>query len=180
RFGQAFTPDELVARQSCTPEMIAFLETAVACKVNTLISGGTGAGKTTLLNVLSAYIPETERLLTIDDAAQLQLPQPHGVGMETRAAHMEGHGQVSQRDLLRNALRMRPDRIILGEARGPEAVDMLQAMNTGHEGSLTTVHANDTRDALSRLELMVGLSGVHLAGPVLRGHIASAITRIVH
>lgn len=180
RFAQVFTPDELVARQSATPEIVAFLETAVACKVNTLISGGTGAGKTTLLNVLSAYIPSDERLVTIEDAAELRLQQPHVVRMETRSANMEGHGQVTPRDLLRNALRMRPDRIILGEARGTEAVDMLQAMNTGHEGSLTTVHANDTRDALARLELMVGLAGVDIAVQVLRGYIASAFSLIVH
>jgi pilus assembly protein CpaF len=180
RFAQVFTPEELIARQSCTEEMIAFLETAIACKVNTLISGGTGAGKTTLLNVLSAYIPTEERLVTIEDAAELRLQQPHVVRMETRAANMEGYGQVTQRDLLRNALRMRPDRIILGEARGPEAVDMLQAMNTGHEGSLTTVHANDTRDALARLELMVGLAGVDIGVPVLRGYIAAAFQLIVH
>jgi len=128
------------------------------------------------LNVLSAFIPRTERLVTIEDAAELQLQQPHVVRMETRSANLEGHGQVTQRDLLRNALRMRPDRIILGEARGPEAVDMLQAMNTGHEGSLTTVHANDTRDALNRLELMIGLSGVDLAVQVLRGYISSAFS----
>src|SRR5579872_4939501 len=180
RFGQVFSPDDLLRLQSCTPEMIAFLETIVACKTNTLISGGTGAGKTTLLNVVSAFIPSSERLVTIEDAAELKLQQPHVVRMETRAANMEGSGQVTQRDLLRNALRMRPDRIILGEARGPEAVDMLQAMNTGHEGSLTTVHANDTRDALGRIELMIGLAGLDLAVPVLRGYIANAFQILVH
>ncbi|HYH63985.1 MAG TPA: CpaF/VirB11 family protein, partial [Urbifossiella sp.] len=149
-------------------------------KTNILISGGTGAGKTTLLNVLSQYIPRHERLVTIEDAAELKLRQPHVVRMETRSANLEGAGQVTQRDLLRNALRMRPDRIILGEARGAEAVDMLQAMNTGHEGSLTTVHANDARDALSRLELMVGLAGVDLPVSVMRGYIASAFSLIVH
>ncbi|HXD85405.1 MAG TPA: CpaF family protein [Urbifossiella sp.] len=180
RFGEGFTADQFVRLQSCTPEMIQFLETAIAAKMNTLISGGTGAGKTTLLNVLSAFIPPGERLVTIEDAAELKLQQPHVVRMETRTANLEGAGSVSQRDLLRNALRMRPDRIILGEARGPEAVDMLQAMNTGHEGSLTTVHANDTRDALGRLELMIGLSGVDLATPVLRGYIANAFHLLVH
>lgn len=180
RFTQAFTADELVRLQSATPEMMQFLETAVAGKINTLISGGTGAGKTTLLNVLSAYIPRGERLVTIEDAAELKLQQPHVVRMETRTANLEGAGSVTQRDLLRNALRMRPDRIILGEARGPEAVDMLQAMNTGHEGSLTTVHANDTRDALGRIELMIGLAGVDLAVPVLRGYIANAFHLLVH
>jgi pilus assembly protein CpaF len=180
RFGRGFTADDLANLHSATPEMLQFLETAIAAKTNTLISGGTGAGKTTLLNVLSAYIPRDERLVTIEDAAELKLQQPHVVRMETRAANMEGAGSVSQRDLLRNALRMRPDRIILGEARGPEAVDMLQAMNTGHEGSLTTVHANDTRDALGRLELMIGLSGVDLAVSVLRGYIANAFHLLVH
>jgi pilus assembly protein CpaF len=180
RFGQIFKPDDLVRLQSCTWEMIKFLETVVSCKTNTLISGGTGAGKTTLLNVVSAFIPSDERLVTIEDAAELKLQQPHVVRMETRAANMEGAGQVTQRDLLRNALRMRPDRIILGEARGPEAVDMLQAMNTGHEGSLTTVHANDTRDALGRIELMIGLAGLDLAVPVLRGYIANAFRLLVH
>jgi len=180
RFSQVFTADELIARQSATAEIMTFLETAVRCKVNILVSGGTGAGKTTLLNVLSEYIPPTERLVTIEDAAELQLRQPHVVRMETRSSNMEGQGQVTQRDLLRNALRMRPDRIILGEARGAEAVDMLQAMNTGHEGSLTTVHANGTRDALARIELMVGLAGVDINAAVLRGYIANAFTLIVH
>jgi pilus assembly protein CpaF len=180
RFAHTFTPDELIRLTSATPEMMQFLETAIACRINTLISGGTGAGKTTLLNILSAYIPRGERLVTIEDAAELKLQQPHVVRMETRAANLEGAGSVSQRDLLRNALRMRPDRIILGEARGPEAVDMLQAMNTGHEGSLTTVHANDTRDALGRIELMIGLAGVDLAVPVLRGYIANAFHLLVH
>jgi pilus assembly protein CpaF len=180
RFAQTFTPDDLVENHTLTPEMLAFLRSAIAAKTNVLISGGTGAGKTTLLNVLSEFIPPTERLVTIEDAAELKLRQPHVVRMETRAANLEGEGQVTQRDLLRNALRMRPDRIILGEARGPEAVDMLQAMNTGHEGSLTTVHANDARDALSRLELMIGLAGVDLPVAVMRGYIATAFSLIVH
>jgi pilus assembly protein CpaF len=180
RFGHGFTTQDLINLRSATAEMLQFLETAIAAKTNTLISGGTGAGKTTLLNVLSAYIPRGERLVTIEDAAELKLQQPHVVRMETRTANLEGTGAISQRDLLRNALRMRPDRIILGEARGPEAVDMLQAMNTGHEGSLTTVHANDTRDALGRLELMIGLAGVDLAVPVLRGYIANAFDLLVH
>ena len=180
RFGKGFTPDGLIEVGACTPEMITFLETAIAGKMNTLISGGTGAGKTTLLNVISSFIPRGERLVTIEDAAELKLQQPHVVRMETRTANLEGAGSVSQRDLLRNALRMRPDRIIMGEVRGPEAVDMLQAMNTGHEGSLTTVHANDTRDALGRLELMIGLAGVDLAVPVLRGYIANAFHLLVH
>lgn len=180
RFAPIFTPDDLILRQSCPPEFITFLQAAVASRTNVLISGGTGAGKTTLLNVLSGFIPPSERLVTIEDAAELQLRQPHVVRMETRHANMEGQGQVSQRDLVRNALRMRPDRIILGEARGSEAVDLLQAMNTGHDGSLTTLHANDTRDALNRLELLVGLSGVEIAVSVLRGYIASALTLLVH
>jgi pilus assembly protein CpaF len=180
RFGKGLTADDLIKLQSATPEMMQFLEAAVAGKTNTLISGGTGAGKTTLLNALSAFIPREERLVTIEDAAELKLQQPHVVRMETRTANLEGAGSVSQRDLLRNALRMRPDRIMLGEARGPEAVDMLQAMNTGHEGSLTTVHANDTRDALGRIELMIGLAGVDLAVPVLRGYIANAFHLLVH
>ena len=180
RFGKGFTADDLIKLHSATPEMMQFLEAAIAGKMNTLISGGTGAGKTTLLNALSAYIPRGERLVTIEDAAELKLQQPHVVRMETRTANLEGAGSVTQRDLLRNALRMRPDRIILGEARGPEAVDMLQAMNTGHEGSLTTVHANDTRDALGRIELMIGLAGVDLAVPVLRGYIANAFHLLVH
>ena len=180
RFGHILTADHLLSRGSATPEIMAFLQAVVAARINLLISGGGGAGKTTLLNVLSKSIPPTERLVTIEDAAELQLQQPHVVRMESRAANLEGQGMIAQRDLLRNALRMRPDRIILGEARGPEAIDMLQAMNTGHEGSITTVHANDTRDALNRLELMIGLSGVNLAVPVLRGYIASAITIIVH
>lgn len=180
RFGHILTDDDLLSRGSATYEIMTFLRAVVASRVNLLISGGGGAGKTTLLNVLSKSIPATERLVTIEDAAELQLQQPHVVRMESRSANLEGHGQIAQRDLLRNALRMRPDRIILGEARGPEAIDMLQAMNTGHEGSITTVHANDTRDALNRLELMIGLSGVNLAVPVLRGYIAAAISVIVH
>ncbi len=180
RFGQIYTADDLLMRRSLTPEIARFLEAVVAARVNVLISGGTGAGKTTLLNILSGYIGRDERLVTIEDVAELQLQQPHVVRMETRSANMEGAGSVAQRDLVRNALRMRPDRIILGECRGAEAVDMLQAMNTGHEGSLTTVHANGTRDALARLELMVGLGGVEVATPILRGYIASALTVIVH
>ena len=180
RFGHILSAADLVSRGSATTEILTFLEAVVASRINLLISGGGGAGKTTLLNVLSRFIPPTERLVTIEDAAELQLQQPHVVRMEARSANLEGHGMIAQRDLLRNALRMRPDRIILGEARGPEAIDMLQAMNTGHEGSITTVHANDTRDALHRLELMIGLSGVNLAVPVLRGYIASAIAVIVH
>jgi len=180
RFGSIYTAEDLIKRRSLTTEMAEFLEAAVAARINTLISGGTGGGKTTLLNVLSGYIGKQERLVTIEDTVELQLQQKHVVRMETRTANMEGFGSVNQRDLLRNALRMRPDRIILGECRGAEAVDMLQAMNTGHEGSLTTVHANDTKDALNRLELMVGLSGMDVPTPILRGYIGSAIHLIVH
>lgn len=180
RFRHDLGPDELIRLTSATPEMFTFLRAAVAARTNIVISGGSGAGKTTLLNILSGFIPPEERLVTIEDAAELRLRQPHVVRMETRTANLEGQGQVTQRDLVRNALRMRPDRIILGEARGPEAVEILQAMNTGHEGSLTTVHANDTRDALARLELMIGLSGVELPLGVMRSYVGSAVQLIVH
>jgi pilus assembly protein CpaF len=144
-----------------------------------LISGGTGSGKTTLLNTLSKFIPSEERLVTIEDSAELLLQQPHVVKLETRPANLEGIGEIKQRELVRNSLRMRPDRIIIGEVRGPEALDMLQAMNTGHEGSLTTIHANDTRDALSRLEMMVMMAGFELPVPVIRQYITTAITIVV-
>jgi pilus assembly protein CpaF len=144
-----------------------------------VISGGTGSGKTTLLNALSAFIPPDERIATIEDAAELRLQQPHIARMETRPANIEGVGEVVTRDLVRNALRMRPDRIIVGECRGPEALDMLQAMNTGHEGSMTTIHANDTRDALSRLEMMVGMAGFDLPIWIIRRQIAAAIQVVV-
>ena len=148
-------------------------------KINILISGGTGTGKTTLLNILSGYIPDDERIVTIEDAAELQLQQPHVVRLETRPPNIEGSGEVTQRALVRNALRMRPDRIILGEMRGAEALDMLQAMNTGHEGSMTTVHANTARDALARLENMIAMAGVDLPAKAARAQIASAIGVIV-
>ncbi|HYP71940.1 MAG TPA: CpaF family protein, partial [Variovorax sp.] len=144
--------------KSLTPAMADMLESLAKAKVNMLISGGTGAGKTTLLNILSGFIPESERVVTIEDAAELQMQQPHVVRMETRPPNIEGRGEVTQRALVRNALRMRPDRIVIGEVRGAEAVDMLQAMNTGHEGSLTTIHANSPRDALLRLENMIGMA----------------------
>ncbi|GGH50800.1 type II/IV secretion system-related protein [Comamonas phosphati] len=165
--------------KSLTPAMASVLEALSKAKVNMIISGGTGAGKTTLLNILSGYIPETERLVTIEDAAELQLQQPHVVRMETRPPNIEGRGEITQRALVRNALRMRPDRIIIGEVRGAEAVDMLQAMNTGHEGSLTTIHANTPRDSLARLENMVGMAGLNLPHQAARQQIASAITVIV-
>jgi len=165
--------------QSLTPEMAEMLEGLSRAKVNMLVSGGTGAGKTTLLNILSGYIPESERLVTIEDAAELQLQQPHVVRLETRPPNIEGKGEVTARALVKNALRMRPDRIIIGEVRGAEAVDMLQAMNTGHEGSLTTIHANTPRDALSRLENMIGMANLNLPHKAARQQIASAITVVV-
>jgi pilus assembly protein CpaF len=165
--------------QSLTPEMAEMLEGLSRAKVNMLISGGTGAGKTTLLNILSGYIPETERLVTIEDAAELQLQQPHVVRLETRPPNIEGKGEVTARALVKNALRMRPDRIIIGEVRGAEAVDMLQAMNTGHEGSLTTIHANSARDALSRMENMIGMANLNLPHKAARQQIASAITVVI-
>ncbi|MDB5762859.1 MAG: CpaF family protein [Herminiimonas sp.] len=165
--------------KSLTPEMAIILEGLGKSKVNILISGGTGAGKTTLLNILSGYIPVSERIVTIEDAAELQMQQPHVVRMETRPMNIEGKGEITQRALVRNALRMRPDRIVIGEVRGAEAVDMLQAMNTGHEGSLTTIHANTPRDALSRLENMIGMANLNLPHKAARQQIASAITVII-
>jgi pilus assembly protein CpaF len=151
------------------------LEMCVRSRLNVLISGGTGAGKTTLLNALSAYIPEDERIVTIEDSAELQLQQPHVVRLETRPPNIEGRGEVTQRDLVKNALRMRPDRIVIGEVRGGEAIDMLQAMNTGHDGSLTTIHANTPRDALSRLETMIQMTGMRLSERAMRQQVASAL-----
>jgi len=171
--------EDLIAKQSITPEMIEFLAGCVEARRNMLISGGTGSGKTTFLNLMSGYIPANERIATIEDAAELRMQQPHVVRMETRPANVEGQGQVTMRDLVRNALRMRPDRVIVGESRGPEALDMLQAMNTGHDGSMTTLHANDTRDALSRLEMMVGMAGFDMPIWVIRKQIASAIHIVV-
>jgi pilus assembly protein CpaF len=165
--------------KTLTPDMAVLLEGLVRSKVNILVSGGTGAGKTTLLNILSGFIPSVERVVTIEDAAELQLQQPHVVRLETRPSNIEGRGEITPRALVRNALRMRPDRIVVGEVRGAEAFDMLQAMNTGHEGSLTTIHANTPRDALSRLENMVGMAGMGLPHHVARQQIASAITVVV-
>jgi pilus assembly protein CpaF len=165
--------------RSLTPDMAEMLEGLCRAKVNMVISGGTGAGKTTLLNILSGYIPASERIVTIEDAAELQLQQPHVVRLETRPPNMEGRGEVTARALVKNALRMRPDRIIIGEVRGAEAVDMLQAMNTGHEGSLTTIHANTPRDALSRMENMIGMANLNLPHKAARQQIASAITVVV-
>jgi pilus assembly protein CpaF len=170
---------DLVTRKALVPDMVKFLAACTKARINTIISGGTGSGKTTLLNALSAFIPNCERVATIEDAAELKLQQPHVVRMETRPANIEGAGKVTTRDLVRNALRMRPDRIIVGECRGPEALDMLQAMNTGHEGSLTTIHANDSHDALSRLEMMVGMAGFEVPMWIIRRQIASAVQIVV-
>jgi pilus assembly protein CpaF len=181
RFGKhRLTADRLVDIGTAPPEMMQFLEAAVRARISFLISGGTGAGKTTLLNALSAYIPRGERLITIEDSAELMLDHIHVVRLETRDANVEGAGMVTQRDLVRNSLRMRPDRILVGEVRGAEALDMLQAMNTGHEGSLTTIHANDTRDALARLEMMVAMTGLELPIMVVRQYIAAGIRLVAH
>jgi pilus assembly protein CpaF len=171
--------DDLVRNKSVTPQIAELLGGMVKAKLNVLISGGTGTGKTTMLNILSAFIPPAERIVTIEDAAELQLQQPHVVRLETRPANIEGKGEVTQRALVRNSLRMRPDRIILGEVRGAEAFDMLQAMNTGHEGSLATVHANTPRDALSRLENMLGMGGFSMPPKAMRQQISSALSAIV-
>jgi pilus assembly protein CpaF len=165
--------------KSISPEMLQVLAAAVRARISILISGGTGAGKTTFLNMLSRYIPETERLVTIEDAAELQLHQENLVRLETRPPNVEGNGAVRQRQLLVNSLRMRPDRIIIGEVRGEEAFDMLQAMNTGHEGSMTTIHANTCRDALSRLESMVAMANINLPDRAVRQQITSAIAIVV-
>ena len=170
---------DLVRFGSATEEMSLFFQAAVVGRLNILISGGTGSGKTTLLNVLSGFIPAHERILTIEDAAELQLPQENVGRLEARPANIEGEGEVTIRDLVRNALRMRPDRIVVGECRGGEALDMLQAMNTGHDGSLTTIHANSPRDSLSRLETMVLFTGLELPSRAVRDQIAAAIDIIV-
>ena len=176
---QPLTIANLLDYKSLTPPMVQVLQALGQAKVNILISGGTGSGKTTLLNVLSGFIPGSERIVTIEDAAELALRQPHVVRLETRPPNIEGKGEVSQRALVRNALRMRPDRIILGEVRGAEALDMLQAMNTGHEGSLATIHSNTARDALARLENMVGMANVNLTPRATRQQICSAVTVVM-
>jgi pilus assembly protein CpaF len=173
------TARDYVNLKTMTPGMSEILAGLVHAKVNLLISGGTGTGKTTFLNILSAAIPETERIVTIEDAAELQLQQPHVVRLETRPPNIEGRGEITQRALVRNSLRMRPDRIIVGEVRGGEVLDMLQAMNTGHEGSMTTIHANSPRDALTRLENMIGMSGLHLPPQAMRHQISSAISVVI-
>nr|WP_293948306.1 CpaF family protein [Sneathiella sp.] len=176
---QKITLDVMERQQNMSPAAATVLRVAGRCRLNILISGGTGSGKTTMLNAISQLIDPGERIVTIEDAAELQLQQPHVVRLETRSANLEGGGEITMRDLLKNALRMRPDRIILGEIRGSEAIDMLQAMNTGHDGSLSTIHANRPREALTRLENMVGMSGVNLPAKAVRTQIASAIDLIV-
>ncbi|HJV00862.1 MAG TPA: CpaF family protein [Burkholderiaceae bacterium] len=180
RFGvESLRMKDLMALGSLDERMAKILEGIVKTRLNVLICGGTGTGKTTMLNVVSDYIPNDERIITIEDSAELQLKQAHVVRLETRPPNIEGSGEVTQRDLVRNALRMRPNRIILGEVRGAEALDMLQAMNTGHEGSLATIHSNTPRDALSRLENMVGMAGVHLTPRAMRQQICSAVTVVM-
>lgn len=180
RFGaEPLRMNTLIENKALTRDIADMLQMCVTARLNVLISGGTGAGKTTLLNALSAYIPEDERIVTIEDSAELQLQQPHVVRLETRPPNIEGRGEVTQRDLVRNALRMRPDRIVIGEVRGGEAIDMLQAMNTGHDGSLTTVHANTPRDALSRLETMIQMTGMRLSDRAMRQQMASALDLVV-
>jgi pilus assembly protein CpaF len=174
------TIDDLVSYGTLSHQAAAFLEACVSGKLNILVSGGTGTGKTTMLNVLSSFIPERERIVTIEDAAELRLSQKHVISLEARPANIEGKGQITIRDLVRNALRMRPDRIIVGECRGSEAVDMLQAMNTGHDGSLTTIHANSPRDALARTETLVLTAGFDLPLKAIRDQIASAFDLIIH
>jgi pilus assembly protein CpaF len=173
------TVTDLMNFRSITQPIAEFLKAAVKARTNILISGGTGSGKTTLLNVVSGFIPANERILTIEDSAELQLQQPHVGRLETRPPNIEGKGAVVARDLVRNALRMRPDRIVVGEVRGEEALDMLQAMNTGHDGSLSTIHANSARDGISRLEHMIGMAGVSIAPGVIRQQIAAALDLIV-
>ena len=176
---ERLTMDKLIDFETVTPEVASVLQAVVKGRLNVLVSGGTGAGKTTLLNILSSCIPECERIITIEDSAELQLQQPHVVRLETRPANIEGKGEVGARDLVKNALRMRPERIVVGEVRGGEALDMLQAMNTGHDGSLTTIHANTPRDAIGRVENMVSMTGIAFPIKALRAQIASAIDVVV-
>ena len=169
----------LIENGALTKEIAILFEMCVRARLNIIISGGTGAGKTTLLNAMSAYIPADERIVTIEDSAELQMQQPHVVRLETRPMNIEGKGEITQRDLVRNSLRMRPDRIVVGEVRGPEAIDMLQAMNTGHDGSLTTIHANTPRDSLARLETMIQMTGMRLSDRAMRQQIASAVNLVI-
>ncbi|HEV2860802.1 MAG TPA: CpaF family protein [Pyrinomonadaceae bacterium] len=180
RFGkEPLRMAKLIEIGAVTKDIAEMFEMCVRARLNVIISGGTGAGKTTMLNALSAYIPEDERIVTIEDSAELQLQQPHVVRLETRPANIEGRGEVTQRDLVKNALRMRPDRIVIGEVRGGESIDMLQAMNTGHDGSLTTIHANTPRDAIARLETMIQMTGMRLSDRAMRQQIASAIDLVI-
>ena len=174
-----FTMLDLIRRSTLTEGMAEFLQGLVKAKLNMLVSGGTGSGKTTLLNVMSSSIPADERIITIEDAAELQLQQPHVIRMESRPPNIEGKGEITQRDLLRNSLRMRPDRIIMGEVRGAEVLDMLQAMNTGHDGSMTTIHANSARDALTRLEHMLGIAGLKAESRAMRQQISAAFSVVI-
>jgi len=177
---RALSIDDLLGLGTLTTEIAQFLTAAIAARLNMLITGGTGSGKTTLLNILSRYISDDERIVTIEDSAELQLQQPHVVRLETRPPNIEGKGQITQRDLVRNSLRMRPDRILVGEVRGDEVIDMLQAMNTGHDGSITTLHANSPRDALHRLENLVLMAGHLLPDKAIREQVASALELIIH
>jgi len=177
---RALSIDDLLGLGTFTSEIAQFLTAAIAARLNMLITGGTGSGKTTLLNILSRYISNDERIVTIEDSAELQLQQPHVVRLETRPPNIEGKGQITQRDLVRNSLRMRPDRILVGEVRGDEVIDMLQAMNTGHDGSITTLHANSCRDALHRLENLVLMAGLTLPDRAIREQVASALELIIH
>jgi pilus assembly protein CpaF len=180
RFGaEPLRMSSLIEKNALTKDMADMFQMCVSARLNVLISGGTGAGKTTLLNALSSYIPDDQRIVTIEDSAELQLQQPHVVRLETRPPNIEGKGEVTQRDLVKNALRMRPDRIVIGEVRGGEAIDMLQAMNTGHDGSLTTVHANTPRDALARLETMIQMTGMRLSDRAMRQQVASALDLVI-
>ncbi len=181
KFAQTpYTAQDLIANGTLTPQLVAFLKACVEARINLVISGGTGCGKTTLLNVVSAFIPENERIITIEDTAELQLKQEHVARVEKRPPNVEGRGEVTIRQLVINALRMRPDRIIVGEARGGEALDMLQAMNTGHDGSMTTIHSNSPRDTLRRIETMVLMAGLELPLRAIREQVASAINLVVH
>jgi pilus assembly protein CpaF len=175
-----YTDEDLVSFGTMSPQVVEFLQASVQGRMNILVSGGTGAGKTTTLNVLSSFLPDDERIITIEDAAELRLQQPHIVRLESRPPNIEGRGEVTVRDLVRNALRMRPDRIVVGEVRGGEALDMLQAMNTGHDGSISTIHCNSPRDALSRLETMTLMAGMDLGIRAIREQIAAALNLIVH
>jgi pilus assembly protein CpaF len=171
--------EDLLNYKAFTPEMVMLLEGAIKARLNVVISGGTGSGKTTLLNTLSSFIPNTDRIITIEDAAEIQLQQEHVVRLETRPPNIEGKGSITATDLVKNALRMRPERIIIGECRGPETLDMLQAMNTGHEGSMTTLHANSPRDAIARMETMIMMAGFELPIKAMRQQIASAVDLII-